>query len=515
MIETLARAHAEGRLVPVIGSGVSTFSADLPNWARLLDAAQRHLETLGVQQALVDSIGPWRDAGRLIDGFKHYQDLLPGDPEPHFRKIAYEAFLHEQFGDPNVRNAELLDALAGLQARVIVTTNYDTLLESHRVCASRTSETWLRPTKMRGALRVGGGVLHLHGRFDVPESVIMSRTDYERVVQSRDSEALAQAIFHSGVLLFVGMSLDGVKDPHLQALLAEFRRISDQRTIEPDPHVVLVRGKPSGKDHAELRRQGMVPLSYGRDYEDLPKFVRDLTARNVITIAAPPVRDLTFSLARSQSRQEHFRNIEGFIRDVIYPDRRIRVSYAELADGGIFGAELRSAFIEPANASHSTFHYPISIAGWALAEGRMIEWPVESETLCDLHRLDLLGRLSEVQTAIRSADPSHAPKVAKFVDLVNVRNRFESGTLALGDFFQNWHAHDPTRRYERFVSVPVPLLESVGNDTGRLAQRGTFNIDSIDDIPLLTPRTRPLLALASASAEAAYAIDLGHDRLHR
>ncbi len=503
MLERLSAAHKSGRLIPVIGSGVSTQAAGLPNWPSLLDSAVAHLESLGVEAPIRESVLTLGRV-RLLEAFTLYQELLPEADGRHHENLDYEAFLQDQFGSPVVRDRRILEAIGGLQSRVLVTTNYDTLLEDYSACAVSNSETWLRPAEMRAALRSGGGVLHLHGRYDIAESVIMSRPDYERVVQSRDSEAIAQAIFNSGVLMFVGMSLDGLVDPHLGSLLEEFRHLSDQRISEPDPHVVLVRGEVDGKEKASLARMGIAALSYGAEYDDLPGFIDSIAARQSVDVDVGAARSLALSVSRASSREEHFRNIEAFIRDEIYSDRQIRVSYAELAPGGLFGSELRAAYVQPPNASHSTFNYPLSIAGWSLLEGRLVEWPSAADDECDKARLRDLGRLDGVTSMIDALDPAVAHRVSRYVDIASVKTKFQAGQLKLGDFFQDWQARDANRRYERFVSLPVPLLDSIGNDTGELSQRGVFNIDSTDERPLLTPRTRALLGYAAASAEASY-----------
>ena len=63
-------------------------------------------------------------------------------------------------------------------------------------------------------LRTGSGIIHLHGRYDLPKSVILSGEDYTRIKLSEpDKQTVVRSMFHSGVLLFIGCSLDGVSDP--------------------------------------------------------------------------------------------------------------------------------------------------------------------------------------------------------------------------------------------------------------------------------------------------------------
>ena len=79
------------------------------------------------------------------------------------------------------------------------TTNYDLLLEQHAVVPGGQSVTWLAPQDIFSLLRGGRGVIHLHGRYDYPKSIILSTVDYERIVRRpEDSVRVAQALFHSG-----------------------------------------------------------------------------------------------------------------------------------------------------------------------------------------------------------------------------------------------------------------------------------------------------------------------------
>jgi hypothetical protein len=63
---------------------------------------------------------------------------------------------------------------------VLATLNYDSLIEQ---ASGRKSVTWLREDKVQEILRreITDGVLHLHGWFDEPESVVLGSMSYQQV----------------------------------------------------------------------------------------------------------------------------------------------------------------------------------------------------------------------------------------------------------------------------------------------------------------------------------------------
>lgn len=502
-LDYLRRARGVGNLIPVVGSGFSKAAAGLPSWPELLDrlvdrsgGALTALSRTAIEAAAA--------SGELLEAFGLLQAALGPKDGRHYESIAYQSAMNDVFHSPAVKDARVPLALARLAPRVCVTTNYDLLLEDYEVVGSRESATWLQAARMREILRLDTGVIHLHGRYDRPESIILSRRDYDRIVGDAASAELAQGLFHGGVLLFVGMSIDGVGDPHLTTLLEAFKGMTDPHQGERFPHVALVRGKPSGETLAQYRSYGIEPVSFGTDFADLSTAIETIGDVDRIVIDVRRTIDLSRSSSRVRTRDEHLRNIEHFIRSEIFPGRDVRVSYAELEAGGLFGQHLQGRYVQPANATHTTFNFPVSVAAWALIEGRIIAWPDERGVACDFGRLRALGRLEAVGELLDVALVQEASSLGRYLDLDLVREKFDARTLGLSDFYQDWGATDPKPRYQQFLSVPVPILDSLGRNPGTEEQKGVFNIDSTEEAPLLTPRSEGLLKLASSAAEAAY-----------
>lgn len=502
----LQEAHRNGNLVPFVGAGFGAATAGLPAWPGLLSRSIDYIRRVlpkTVAASKAKALEVMAKTGDLPSAFGVLQQTLAEEGKEPFESIQYQGFLNEIFHLPDVQSSALADALRGLRPRTIITTNYDILLEECNVARRNQSATWLNPPQIRSILRSGSGVIHLHGRYDLPSSVIMSSADYQRVVDDRDSLSVAQAMFHSGVLLFVASSVGGLNDPHIGRILAEFARFSDQVQGEDSPHVALVPGRLAGTEIAKLRKLGVEAVSYGDRYEDLPAFLTSVTERERVTVSCLEVRTLAESVAKAEDRAAAMRQIAEFITREVFGGRNIRITFCEKVISGLDEARLEAKYVMPVNATHNVFNYPLSIAAWSLIEGRIISWPEDRASACNFDIIDRLGRLDQVVDLVTSPKVESVPEITRYVDLNLVRDAFSKRTLSLGDFFQDWSAGQPNPRYDRFLCVPVPVVESFGNRE-EVPEYGVFNIDTLGGGPLFDRRTSELLKLASSVAALVY-----------
>lgn len=499
----LRRAHDQGLLVPFVGAGLSAATAGLPSWPDLLETGLRYI----VEECGVDSSDPSiarahaaAANGRLIDSFDLLQDLL-GTSTDTRTSIKYEAFLAEVFAEPSTLSTELLRALHFLQPRRVVTTNYDTLLENFGVCKG-SSVTWQQPAAIRDVFRLGEGVVHLHGTWNLPTSVILSRRNYEAVAADMSARQVAQVIFHSGVLLFVGTSLDGTHDPHVGDLLSEFERLADPVRGEQAPHVMLLRGAIRGDVRARLNRQGIRAVSYGANHGDLPKYLRSVGETGQVQINTRPVEQLIAGVAKAPSLDDALRAIGAWITSDVFPRRTVRVGFSTKQPSGS-GFLLRRRAVIPASSSGNPHNYPLSISAWSLLEGRPIGWPSDRDRLVDFAWLRRLRKLDAITAQIMSAEMDRIPELSAYTDLAMIRRKFTDQTLILDDFFQDWASDQPELPYEQFLSIPVPWLEGAPTRED-LPEYGVFNIDTNEKPPLLDRRVNELLKLASAVTAMAF-----------
>jgi hypothetical protein len=188
----------------------------------------------------------------------------------------------------------------------------------------------------------------------------------------------------------------------------------------------------------------------------------------------------------------------------IFKDRAVRASFSEKRFNANFGPRLETAYAIVPNEANHVHNYPLSIAGWALVEGRMIAWPQERTTACDFDRVGEVGKLEELDRLITDDRLMNAPPyLARVANVRALRQAFAERQLNLGAFYQDWSGWSPAGRYSQFISVPVPLLKG-GAELPAVDEFGVFNIDTFESAPLLDQSTESLLSHASEVVANAY-----------
>lgn len=217
----LVKAIREGRALIVCGAGVSRLATGnkAPGWAQLIemgvDAAKRGSDPAFAEScsALLKSDKParWLAAANMI------QDELGGREDGRYR-----AFLKAAVGALEATEPAVIDALRQLAAarNPISTTNYDSVLCDGIGCRVI---SWTNPLGASECLDGGHkAVLHLHGHWDEPASVVFSARDYERVKGDESAQFLQQLASHTRTLVFVGCSTSGLADENVGDLLDWF-----------------------------------------------------------------------------------------------------------------------------------------------------------------------------------------------------------------------------------------------------------------------------------------------------
>jgi hypothetical protein len=497
-VDKLKEALKNRNVIPVVGAGISAGAAGLPNWSQLLEKGLEyvieHEKDLNVGTDDITALRSLLQAKRLIEGFAVLQDLLGGAP----KSVHYDAFLTEQFGTPKVSDPSVLDALRNLGTRVIVTTNYDLLLKNLTVVAGAQIATWQSPRQILSLLRGGRGIIHLHGRYDLPESVILSNTDYSRIVHGpADTTTIAQSLFFSGVLMFIGSSLDGASDPHLGSILKEFERLNGPLLEDVMPHFMLVKGALKATDAVKLRRLGIEPIDYGDSFSKLPTFIDSLTDNEQIVIQADDVRARLHNLRVAETLDEIFQDVKTFINDVVYPRRRIRIAFVKkIEQNG--RPVLRAEYLFPPKATRNVFSYPQTLAAWALIEGKIFGYSpdIDMDKCCSFKGLRQLKKFERVKALLLASNQQTDPILGEFLKPDDIVRKTQDETLQLSDLYQHWVGRQPEPHYRQFISVPVPVVdELVGQKEP--PEYGVLNIDTQEIDPLLTDQVKPLLKMAS------------------
>ena len=182
----------------------------------------------------------------------------------------FRSWLRDTVGSLHARNREVGEALGALEV-TLATTNYDSILEE---VTGRPPVTWRQGSDVERVLRgEDQGILHLHGHWKDPESVILGIRSYEAVLQDEHAQAMQKILRATRTLLFVGYGA-GLGDPNFGALLAWSRSLfagSEYR------HYLLTRADEVAATQAKHPREERIfVIPYGEHHSDLAPFLRSL-----------------------------------------------------------------------------------------------------------------------------------------------------------------------------------------------------------------------------------------------
>lgn len=273
LFNELIERIAKGQVVAVVGAGVSlaaTGGAEAAGWGGLL--------RLGIDRC-ADVAQPrpasgWADRQRsALDG--DLADLLSVAEQVSVRLGApsggeFRLFLRETVGALKPRHTGILEALRDLGIP-LATTNYDDLLTT---VTSRPPVTWRDGSQVERVLRGDDeGIIHLHGFYKEPETVILGIRSYEQILSHEHAQTMQRALASMRTLLFIGCG-DGLSDPNFGKLRdwigktfagSEYRHFRLCLTTERE---AVEAQHPS--------EQRTLALSYGDRHDDLAPFLRRL-----------------------------------------------------------------------------------------------------------------------------------------------------------------------------------------------------------------------------------------------
>jgi tetratricopeptide (TPR) repeat protein len=259
----LRRMIRQRQVVGVVGSGVSVATTlKAPRWRELIRSGIEHCRTLGESDAWCTTVGKKLELESL-------ETLLSAAEQVHKRlrrngggELA--RWLRETFEELQPKNRSVIESLATLDLP-LVTTNYDDLIEK---VTSRRHVCW---TDSRNVTRFIRGddqrVLHLHGHWEEPDSVVLGIRSYERVKKNKHTQAVMRALGMRNSLLFVGCGGKGLTDPNWHNFLTWLKRLESSSGVE-HRHYLLVREKDPFQQQGRL-----FGLVYGKAYADLPNFL--------------------------------------------------------------------------------------------------------------------------------------------------------------------------------------------------------------------------------------------------
>jgi hypothetical protein len=271
--EDLRAGVANGRMLAVVGAGVSIAASgdpDIASWTGLLrDGTERCVAVAGsLPEGWAERVRAEIDSGDL--------DELLSAAEKIARKLGspcgeeYARWLHDTVGSLHARERSLIEAIRDL-GLPIATTNYDGLLEE---VTGLPPVTWREGARVERVIRGDEpAILHLHGFWAEPESVVLGIRSYEQVLGDAHAQTMMRAIRATRGLLFIGCGA-GIGDPDFDALLRWTRTVFEGSGYR---HFQLcLEREADDLQRLHPPEERLTALPYGSGHEHLEPFLRCL-----------------------------------------------------------------------------------------------------------------------------------------------------------------------------------------------------------------------------------------------
>lgn len=209
-------AAKHGELVVFVGAGVSKLCGS-PDWREF---ANQVVDELGAELTFLEA-----EQLRGLQDSRRTLSIAMGLAKEMRREIDFDNILHPK--KPKSLGLELYDLLSNLRP-VFVTTNYDKWLDAEMPSApiiSPTSERDSEPTQAPNVRSVyylrehltsdrltdRGAVIHLHGSYLEPNSMVVSLRDYITHYADEGVLTFLREMFRNYTVLFIGYGLSEIE----------------------------------------------------------------------------------------------------------------------------------------------------------------------------------------------------------------------------------------------------------------------------------------------------------------
>jgi len=270
VINKLQRLLSEDRVIPVIGAGFSSAVANLPGWNKLVELGFQYASDRNLDKDLIARGEKYLNENQLLKSSNILKEIL------HAPKFPFVNFINDHFGNPTIISDELVNSVLDLSTPIIMTTNYDTLLSTVNSYSNKMKYVHKQYQEVINSLKKDEEIIiHLHGIYDRPDTIILSEQDYIDLNKNVGYKALLQKIISDYHLLFIGCSKDGVMD---EDFLPIFNFIKEYFPYSSNQHFILLHEKElKNKNHIPLLTECNVEtIVYGNEYSLLGEFINKI-----------------------------------------------------------------------------------------------------------------------------------------------------------------------------------------------------------------------------------------------
>ncbi len=244
-----------GNFILVVGAGASLNTADSlgqrpPTWEQLISRLMKMFSS-GSTRKEIDSL---LKQGHFLEAAEYLKihARSKAKEQDFLNEIASATDGSDSAGGHLFKPGEFHRTLLRLNPKIIVTTNYDRILERATESGYNVHEP--DSTSLARDIRSGADVIvKIHGSVNNANDIVLTRTDYSRL-RRHGSEVLdiLQALFLTKTALFVGYSLS---DPDIQLLMENVLGARD----EASAHYLL-----GSKKYKEYQK-AIFKFCYGTD----------------------------------------------------------------------------------------------------------------------------------------------------------------------------------------------------------------------------------------------------------
>lgn len=329
-----SRLAKQGTPLPYLffGSGMSLRYLGLPNWETLmiefakrsglnpdheLLKAGRRLERVAsnIADAFLDT---WFKGGKYEKQKVEYSHLHGAED---ILKVGVAEFLRERglliSGTPGVDEAALadeLDVLKKVKIDGIITTNYDQLVDQifpdFPVFIGQSD-------LLLGKAQFIGEIYKIHGSIAVPESLILTESDYQFIEQQNPYlVAKLLTIFAEHPIIFAGYSLD---DKYIESMLIELTRVvGKEKSKQLAQRFYFVKFNsnpgtvPSISDQLTVRNDTLLPMTVIETYSY--KWIWEAISglqRPIPTSLLRGAREQIYKIVRDIESAEEFQEVRA------------------------------------------------------------------------------------------------------------------------------------------------------------------------------------------------------------